>query len=77
MPFEAGDTPEISSKLQKVMNKLDRESPRFDEMPPNELLIIAASNSFHNGKALKELRTMITIIGIVTLGIAARLLGWI
>lgn len=68
--------PPHPEKLQRSIEKLGRElGPNFNSMPPDELLRIAASNSFQNGKAIREIKIMVTVATVIVLAIAARTFG--
>ncbi len=62
---------------ERIRRKLERElGPNFYDMPKDEMLRIAASNAFHNGKALKDIRYgIIILIGMGT-AILGKLFGY-
>lgn len=47
-------------EILRMKAKLEKElGPDFDSMPADKLLRIAASNSFHNGKKLRQIELML------------------
>lgn len=74
--YEAPLKDEELAKWEKTKAKLEKElGPDFDAIPPDELLKIAASNSFHNGRALKEVRYSILILAAMCLAIIYKVFG--
>lgn len=64
--------------ILKMKARLEKElGPNFGEKTPQELLRISASNAYHTGKAVKEIRTMVTIIGGMVAAIGAKIFGWL
>lgn len=47
----------------------------FDSMTDRELLISAASNAFHNGRALRQIKIMATVLGLLASLILIKLFG--
>ena len=47
----------------------------FDSMTDRELLLAAASNAFHNGRALRQIKIMATVLGLVVSLILIKLFG--
>lgn len=49
--------------------------PDFDSMTDRELLMAAASNAFHNGKALRQIKIMATVLGLLVSLILIKIFG--
>ncbi len=49
--------------------------PDFDSMTDRELLMAAARNAFHNGRALRQIKIMATVLGLVVSLILIKLFG--
>jgi hypothetical protein len=49
--------------------------PDFDSMTDRELLMAAATNAFHNGRALRQTKIMATVLALVVSLILIKLFG--
>lgn len=49
--------------------------PDFDSMTDRELLMTAASNAFHNGRALRQIKIMATVLGLLVSLILIKIFG--
>jgi hypothetical protein len=64
------------TRIEASKAKTDKPlGPDFDSMTDRELLMSAASNAFHNGRALRQIKIMATVLGLLVSLILIKLFG--
>jgi hypothetical protein len=64
------------TRIEAPKAKTDTPSgPDFDSMTDRELLMSAASNAFHNGKALRQIKIMATVLGLLVSLVLIKIFG--